>query len=185
MIKKAALIVLTYALSLVSFSAQAQNVKIGFVNAFEVLYGTDEGKREIERMKQFEAEKRQQLDSQTAGLQKLTEQFANQQRTLNPETRAEMDRTIQERQRSLKRLQEDVQLEYDQRRDTVVGGMSEKMQKIIRDYAPKNGFGVIFLRDQSQSFIDPRMEITQEIIRIYNEQHPIASQGAVGSASQP
>ena len=185
MIKKAALIVWTAALGSVSFSAQAQSVKIGFVNTLEVLYGTEEGKREIEKMNQFEAEKRQQIESQTAELQKLTDQFSNQQRTLNPETRAEMDRTIQERQRNLKRLQEDVQLEYDQRRDALLGGMSEKIQKIIRDYAPKNGFGVIFLRDQSQSFIDPKMEITQEIIRLYNEQYPIASQGAAESASQP
>ena len=56
--------------------------------------------------------------------------------------------------------------------------LREQLQKIIIDYAPKNSFGVIFVRDQGQSFVDPGMEVTQSIIKIYNEQHPVSGKGS-------
>ncbi|MDA2929863.1 OmpH family outer membrane protein [Acidobacteria bacterium AH-259-O06] len=159
-----------------------QNVKIGFINTLEVLNGTEEGKREIEKLNQFASEKQQQVVSQTTELQKLQEQYATQQRTLNPETRAEMERTIQDKDRKLKRLQEDIQLEYTQRRDELLGRMSEKIRVIINEYAPKNGYGVIFLRDQTQTYVEPSLDITQDIIKIYNEQNPVASEKNLPSA---
>ncbi|MFQ5928711.1 MAG: OmpH family outer membrane protein [Acidobacteriota bacterium] len=154
----------------------AQNVKIGFINTLEVLNGTEEGKREIGKLNQFASQMQEEIASQTTELQKLQEQYATQQRTLNPETRAEMERTIQDKDRKLKRLQEDVQVEYTQRRDELLGKMSEKIRVIINEYAPKNGYGVIFLRDQTQTYVDPSLDITQEIIKIYDEQNPVASE---------
>ncbi|MDA2937256.1 OmpH family outer membrane protein [Acidobacteria bacterium AH-259-A15] len=153
-----------------------QNVKIGFINTLEVLNSTEEGKRKIGELNQFASQKQQQIASQTTELQKLQEQYATQQRTLNPETRAEMERTIQDKDRTLKRLQEDIQLEFTQRRDELLGRMSEKIRVIIDEYAPKNGYAVIFLRDQTQTYVDPSLDITQDIIKIYNEQNPVASE---------
>ena len=159
-----------------------QNVKISFINTLEVLNGTEEGKRKIGELNQFASQKQQQIASQTTELQKLQEQYATQQRTLNPETRAEMERTIQDKDRKLKRLQEDIQLEFTQRRDELLGRMSEKIRVIIDEYAPKNGYAVIFLRDQTQTYVDPSLDITQDIIKIYNEQNPVASEKNLPSA---
>ena len=178
MVKKVALFCGVAVFGIFPLNVQGAGVKMGFVNTLEVLYGTEEGKHEIEVLNRFAASKQQEIEAQTAQLQKLTEQYQNQQRTLNPETRVEMERTLGDRQRRLKRLQEDVQFEYDQRRDALLGAMSEKIQKIIIDYAPKNGFGVIFMRDQGQSFVDPKMEVTQSIIKIYNEQHPVSGKSS-------
>ncbi|MEE8162227.1 MAG: OmpH family outer membrane protein, partial [Acidobacteriota bacterium] len=80
-----------------------------------------------------------------------------------------------EKNRALKRLQEDIQLEYNERRDSLLEKMSEKIRKIIDEYAPLNGYGAIFLRDQTQSYVDPSIEVSQDIIRIYNEQYPVAA----------
>jgi outer membrane protein len=165
-----------------TIGGQAQNVKIGFINTLQVLYGSEEGKVEIEKLNQFAAQKQQEIASDASELQKLQEQYASQQRTLNVETRSEMERSIQERDRRLKRLQEDIQLEYNQRRDKLLAKMSEKIREIINEYAPRNGYGVIFLRDQTQSYVDPGAEITQDIIRIYNERYPAAGQEGSESA---
>ena len=168
---------------LMAVAASAQGLKLGFVNTLEVLYGTEEGKVEIEKLNQFGSQKQQEIATQGQELQRLKDQYATQQRTLNPATRSEMERTITERDRRLARLQEDVQLEYNQLRDTLLGRMGDKIQKIIEEYAPANGFSVVFLRDQSQTYVDPSVDITQEIIRIYNERNPV--QGAAPSGAQP
>lgn len=149
--------------------------KIGFVNTLEVLYGTEEGKQEIAKVEQFIQEKQQIFDTRSAELQKLQEQFANQQRTLNAETRSEMQRQIEEKDRELKRFQEDTQLDINRRRDELLNRMSEKIRVVIEEFAQKNGFGAVFLRDQTQPYVNPELDITQEIIRIYNEKHPVAA----------
>jgi len=39
----------------------AQETKIGFVNTLEVLYATEEGKRELEQLNQFASQKQQEI----------------------------------------------------------------------------------------------------------------------------
>lgn len=158
-------------------------LKIGFVNTLEVLYGTEEGKQQIGKIEQYMGDKQKEGDVKTSELEKLKEQFASQQRTLNPETRAEMQREIEERDRQLKRFQEDTQLDINRRRDELLGKMSEKIQGIIDEHASKNGFGAVFLRDQSQVYVSAALDITGEIIKIYNEKYPVT--GAQPAATQP
>ena len=155
-----------------------QNVKIGFVNTLEVLYGTDEGKIELEKLNQFGTQKQNELAAEGSTLQKLQEQYAAQQTSLNALTRAEMEREIQDRDLSLKRLQEDIQLEFNELQNELLERMSGKIQEIINEYAPQNGLGVIFLRNEAQTFVDGSLDVSEDIVRIYNERYPVASQGA-------
>ena len=155
-----------------------QNVKIGFVNTLEVLYGTDEGKIELEKLNQFGTQKQNELAAEGSTLQKLQEQYAAQQTSLNALTRAEMEREIQDRDLSLKRLQEDIQLEFNELQNELLERMSGKIQEIINEYAPQNGLGVIFLRNEAQTFVDGSLDVSEDIVRIDNERYPVASQGA-------
>ena len=156
----------------------AQNAKIGFINTVEVLYGTEEGKIALETLNQFGTEKQNQLATEGTTLQQLQEQYAAQQASLNALTRAEMEREIQDRDLQLKRLQEDIQLEFNERQNEVLERMSVKIQEIINEYAPQNGFGVIFLRNEAQTYVDGSLDITPDIVRIYNERNPVEGQGA-------
>lgn len=163
-------------LGLFTSQSLAQNEKIGFITTIEVLNTTEEGKIEIERLNQFGVQKRQEIETKAAELQQLQEQYSTQQRTLNVATRTDMERNIQEKERNLKRDQEDTQLEYQQKQDELLARMSAKIHEIINDYAPQNGFSVIFLRDQSQIYVAPATDITQEVIKLYNEKFPVTVQ---------
>lgn len=158
--------------------ALAQDTKIGFVNTLEVLYATEEGKRELEQLNQFASQKQQEIADQSAELQKLRDQYLTQQATLNSTARAQSERNIAERERDLQRLQEDIELEYNQRRDELLARASEKIQVIINEYAKLNGFGVIFLRNEAQTYVDTTLDITQDVIKIYNERYPAVAQAA-------
>lgn len=172
----------TAAATLVTISL-AQNVKVGFVNTLEVLYATEEGKRELEQLNQFASGRQQELAARTSELQKLQEQYVAQQGTLNVEARLEMERDITEKERSLKRLQEDIELDYNQRSDVLLAKMSEKIREVINTYARENRYGVIFLRNEAQTYVDASLDITQEIIRIYNQRNPATGQASSGSTS--
>ncbi|MFQ5739115.1 MAG: OmpH family outer membrane protein [Acidobacteriota bacterium] len=160
-------------------TAQAQGLKIAFLNFSQILEGTEESKVEISKVRTFMDQKQSAYDQQASELQKLKDQFAAQERTLNSETRIEMQRTIQEKDRGLRRFQEDTQSEINSKRDELFGRLSKKIRTILSEYAQQHSYSAIFFVDQLQGYFNPAMDVTQEIIRIYNERYP------VGATSNP
>jgi outer membrane protein len=167
-------------------AASQASTKMAFVNSYEVLNGTEEGRQGLERLNNLMQEKQKDFETQRSELDKLKEQFAAQERTLNPETRNEMQRSMEEKDRRLARFQEDAQLEINRQRDELLGTVSEKAQQVINDYAEKNGFGVVFLYDPRMlAFLSPALDITEEIIRLYNSGAASASAPAAAPAPTP
>lgn len=156
-------------------AAGGATTRIAFVDSLGVLYGTEEGKQEIGKVNQYIEQKQSEFQSRQGELSKLRETFTSQERNLNLDTRMEMQRTIEEKNRQLQRLQEDIQLDITRRRDGILNKMSAKVQKIIQQYAQEKGLGAVILRDQSHIYIDVSLDITQDIIKIYNERNPISS----------
>ena len=150
-------------------------LKVGFVNSVEVLQGTDEGRQALTALQQWGENRRKELEQDKTELDRLREQFAAQERTLNPDTRTEMMRTIEDRDRRLRRKQEDSQLESEAKNRQMLEQIGTKIQTIINEYAQQNGYSVIFLRNEGQSYVDPSLDVTKELVAIYNQRHPVAS----------
>ncbi len=165
-------------------SSSSRNLKIGFVDSLAVLYGTQEGQQEIARVEQFIQEMQKEYDARLEELGKQQQQFQAQQRTLNAQTQAEMQRKLENEDRALRRFQEDSQAEISARRDDLLGKVGEKIQGIIDEYAQKQNFGAIFLRSEAQVYVALSLDFTQEIIRLYNERYPV-SEGSSASTSSP
>ena len=153
-------------------SAGPAPTKLGFIESLRVVYETDEGKNEISKVQEFINKKQAEYDAKKADLDKLSEQYQNQQRNLNPETRSEMEKTVTAKTTELKRFQEDTQAEIDRQRDAILGKLGQKIQTLIDDYARENGYGVIFVRGQEQTYVNASLDITDEIINRYNQKYP-------------
>ena len=163
----------------------AANMKIGFVSSYDVLYGTDEGKQALDKLNGVMQDKQKQFDAQKAELDKLKDEFAQKERNLNPSTAAEMRTQIGDKEKALTRFQEDAQTEINHSRDELLSSISEKIQAIISDYAQQNNFGAILMRDpQVVTYIAPAMDVTPDIIKVYNQKHPAAA-GAGTTTSAP
>jgi Skp family chaperone for outer membrane proteins len=163
-------------------SASSRSLKIGFIDSLGVLYGTQEGQQEIEKVEELIEERQKEYDSRIEELGRQQQQFQAQQRTLNPQTQAEMQRKMEEEDRALKRFQEDSQTEITANRDELLGKVGEKIQDIIEEYAQKQEFGSIFLRNESQVYVAPSLDFTQEIIRLYNERYPVSEESSAAPA---
>lgn len=146
--------------------------KFGFIETLRIVYETEEGKAEIAKVQDFINKKQGEYDGKKGDLDKLSEQYQNQQRNLNPETRDEMEKTIQTKDKELKRFQEDTQAEIDRQRDGILGKLGQKVQSLIDDYARENGYAAIFVRAQAQAYVAPSLDITDEIIKRYNQKYP-------------
>ncbi len=164
-------------------SSSSRNLKIGFVDSLAVLYGTQEGQQEIARVEQFIVEMQKEYDVRVEELGKQQQQFQAQQRTLNAQTQAEMQRKLENEDRALRRFQEDSQAEISARRDDLLGKVGEKIQGIIDEYAQKQNFGAIFLRSEAQVYVALSLDFTQEIIRLYNERYPVSEESSASTSS--
>jgi outer membrane protein len=159
----------------------AQAGKIGFVNSQEILYQTNEGKEGVEQLERYMTQKRQEFDGKNKALADLQQEYQTKQGTLNPDAAAKMQRDIEQLQLEIRRFQEDIQTDLNDRQEQLLGVISQKVQGVIEEYAKANSFDAVFMRDQSQVWVSPSLDVTQDIIRLYNEKHP----GKGGAAAQP
>ncbi|GAB4232919.1 MAG: OmpH family outer membrane protein [Acidobacteriota bacterium] len=160
----------------------AQGVKIGFVNSQEILFQTKEGQEGMAALQDYMAQKRQEFDRKNQELNQLQQEYQTKRATLNVDAAAEMERQINQKQIELRRFQEDIQADLNERQEQLLDRISQKVQQVITDYAKQNGYHAVFVRDQSQVYVAPELDITQDIIRLYNERFP-GSQGAAGAAA--
>lgn len=159
------------------------DAKIGFVNGLDVLYGTQLGQQEIAKVQVQMEEKQKEYDARRMELEQLRERFETQQLTLNARTRAQMQRDIEMNDRELRRFQEDTQVEITRRRDEIFANENGKIQNLISEYADENEFSVIFLRNETQIYVDPSLDISPDIIRLYDERFPVMSAATTDSPS--
>lgn len=156
----------------------ASGKKIGFLQFAIVLEGTEEAKIEIAKVRNFVDQRQQEYDTKKNELEELKRQFIEQERSLNEETKLEMQRTIQENETNLRRLQEDIQREIENRRNALFTRLSGKVQGVLAEFAQEGNYGAILFVDQLQGYFDPGLDVTQEIIRRYNERYPVEGAAA-------
>jgi Skp family chaperone for outer membrane proteins len=160
---------------------QQAELKIAFVNTTAILQGTAEGKQELAKIEQYIAEQRKGLEEETNELNSLQQQFNSQSRMLNPDTAAEMQLTISDKEKTLRRKQEDIEVDINRQQNKLLSDMSEKVRGIIQEYAEQNGIGVVFLRTPNLPFLTPVLDITQTIIGLYDQKFAAASADTVAA----
>ncbi len=172
---RGALILLTIMAAGTSASAQQ---KVGFVDVLGVIAQTAEGQARIGAWNEFSKTKQESLNAEATELQNLRQQFAEQQLTLNPETRAEMQRSIEDKTTSLQRLSEDFERERAQRRNVIMQDMLGKLRTLLSEYGKENGFAAIFIRNDQQVFVADALDLTPQILALYDQKHPTQASGS-------
>lgn len=146
--------------------------KIGIVDTTAVLQGTAEGRAALASLEQFVNQKQTELENLQTELDTLRREYDSKFRMLNPDTLAEMQRAIAEKERQLTRAREDVEGAVTDRQNELLSRMSDKIQTVIGEYAEQNGFGAVFLGSPGIPFIADRLDITSEIVKAYDVKFP-------------
>ena len=169
------LIVISGLLFILLFSCGLAQSKVGFVNSQDILSGTAEGKKNLVELDGFWAGKQKDFDTRNQGINTLQQNIMAQQRTLGADALAQMQRDLVQKQTDLSRFQEDARAEGNQKQTEILQAISQKVQVIIEEYAKNNAFAVIFVVDQSQAYVSPKLDVTAEIIKLYDERYPSGS----------
>ena len=130
-------------------------------------------------MQVFIDKKNLELKNRQDELTKKQEQLRTQERTLSEESKLEIQKDLEERRTGLTRFQEDTSKEIDRRQNANVQRIGQKMQPLIQAYAKEKGLtAIVIWSPQLYAYVDENVNVTDEIIKRYDVQHPFPAPGA-------
>jgi len=147
--------------------AQAPVGKLGVVDAEVVIRGSVEGKRLLEQLNKFQGSKQVEMDAKTKEISDLRTKLQTQALTLSEEARAKLEKDIDLKTTSLRRIQEDAQTELDNMKEEGLRNINLKVLPVIEKFAKDNGYSLIFDKNRSGIIVsDGALDVSPEIIKL-------------------
>lgn len=171
--------------------APSGGTRIGIITIQDAIVATNEGQRDFEALaKKFEP-KRTELKGLSDEIETLKKQLNAQDSKLNDDARASLVKSIESKQKTLQRNQEDAQNDFQQQQAEIAQRILQKMGPVIDKYAKDNSLGLII--DASNPWpqgqvlwANESVNITKAIVEGYNAVSGVAAPApAAPSAAKP
>jgi outer membrane protein len=165
--------------------------KVGAINIEGAVFGSNEGRRDMEALsKKFEP-KQTELKTQNDELEALKKQLTTQQNSLNEDALANLKKQIESKQKTFDRAVQDAQEDFGNQQQEIFSRILGKMAPMIVKYAQDSGFGMII--DTSKPWpqgpvliAGEGVDITKAVVDAYNAQSGVpASSGAATKPPAP
>ena len=152
------------AVMLMGVFAYAQQVKIGIVNAQEVLVKTKAGASVQKKLEALQKQKQQEIQKRQAAIKQLEKELTSP--ALNDETRQRKQEDMAAKRTALKRFYEDAQREVQRVSAKELAALEKEIMPLINQIGKAKGFTAIFDRDRSGLvYYNPAVDITQDVIK--------------------
>ncbi|MCA9556193.1 MAG: OmpH family outer membrane protein [Myxococcales bacterium] len=157
-------------LTLPAQSARAD--EIGYVNLARALLEVNEGQRAMEKIKKTFDKKQAELLSKESELKKLKDtldkEIGGKTDPASMAKQAEFEAKVMELQQTL----QNEQMELERMKATELKGIKDKMQAIIEEIGKGGGYSIILeIQDSRLLFAKPHLDLTNELIRKYNQKY--------------
>jgi len=152
--------------------------KVGIINMQTAIVATNEGQRDFEALaKKFEP-KRTELKGISDDLDSMKKQLDTQGSKLNDETRSDLVKKIEAKQKTLTRASEDAQSDLQAQQNEIAQKIVQKMGPVIGKFAKDNSLGMIL--DATRAWPDGELiwandtvDLTKAIVDAYNAQSDV------------
>ena len=161
--------------------------KVGTINITEAIFGSNEGRRDLEALQKKYDPKTAELKSQNEELEGLKKQMSTQEGKLNDDALATLKKQIESKQKLFDRSVQDAQEEFGGHQQEIANRVLQKMAPMIVKYAQDNGFGMVVdtSKPWPQSNIlwwGESVDITKAVVDAYNVQSGVPAPAAPGAA---
>jgi outer membrane protein len=164
--------------------------KVGAININEAIFGSNEGRRDIEVLQKKYEPRNGELKNQNDELDALKKQLQTQQDKLNEEALANLKKQIETKQKTFDRAYQDFQEEINNQQQEIATRVLQKMAPMIVEYAQQNGFGVIV--DTSKPWPQSpvlwwgeAVDITKPVVDAYNVKSGVPAPAPSSGAAKP
>jgi outer membrane protein len=175
-------------ISVASAWAQAgasASAKIGLLNVRGAIVATAEGKQASAQMQSQFASQQTELQNLQNQIQDLQTRLANGARTLSDEEKTRLQRQGQYLVSQSQRKQDDLNEAVNLAQTDIFESIGAKMSDIVDKYGRDNNFSLI-LDTSAQGtpvvYSAMQLDITAEIVRLYDQAHPLKAGTAPAAA---
>jgi outer membrane protein len=169
-------------LSLALSAAARADTKLGFVDLQRALTEVEEGRAAKARLQGLLEAKQKEIDKEQEGLRKEKELLDKQASAMNDEARTQRANEFQKKVVELSQKWEKGRQDMSVKERTELQAIFSKMEPIIATLAQREGMTMVFEKsDSGLVFAPPALDLTNELVRVYNDQH----KGAKAEAGQP
>jgi outer membrane protein len=159
--------------------AQAQQ-KIGVVDYQRAVLEVDEGKAARARLEQMKDSKQKEFDKAQEALAKEGDTLQKQAPTMTETARTQQAAEYQKKVVELRQAMAKGEADLGQSQREAFGPIEEKMQTTVATVAQREGFSMILVK-QAVAFGPGSLDVTNEVIRMYNEKYKVAATPAAST----
>lgn len=165
-------------------AAAAGPEKVGVIDVQVAITSTSEGKQAAAELQSQFAPRQTELTNMQKQMEDIQTRMRTGQTTLSDDEKARLAREGDQLQRSYQRKSQDAQDDFNEAQREIVDRIGRKMIDVLSKYSRDNGYSVILDRSGQSSpviFAANSIDVTQEIIRLYDQTYPAKS----GSTTRP
>lgn len=165
-------------------AAKAGATKLAWVDLEQAIFSCDEGQKEFSDVQKFVDDKNAELESMRKEAESLRNQLSVQGPKLTDEARMDLEDQVDTKNTLLQRFQQDTQKEIDNKRVRATNYLGRRMQQVVEGVAKEKGLTAVFFFNASRdAWFDPSLNITEEVVKAYNQKFPVSSAKAPASAA--
>jgi outer membrane protein len=169
-------------------AASSAPMKIAILNVKQAIVGTIEGKQASAQLQSQFAAQQNDLQNVQKQIQDLQNRVTNSHGTLSDDEQARLQRQGELLTRQFQRKQDDLNEAVNAAQSDVIDNIGRKMLDVLDRYARENGYTAVFDTSAQGSPVvygSSQIDITQEIIRLYDQAYPAKAGSAAPSSSAP
>lgn len=154
-------------------AAQAEELKIGYVNSDRVLRDATPAKAAQSRLEAEFSKRQKEGDDAAAKLKSAADKLDKDAPTLSEAERSRRQRDLVDQDRELQRKRREFQEDLNQRKNEELATVVERANKVIKQIYESEKYDLI-LQGDVMVFVGPRVDITDKVIKALNAQGPAA-----------
>jgi outer membrane protein len=170
-------------------SSASATTRIGIINIQNAIVLTNEGRRDFEALQKKFEPTQSTLNNLNQEVENLKKQLQTQGDKLNEQSRNDMVKNIETKQKTLQRQVEDAQAEFQGQQNEIANRIGGKLLEVLDKYAKQNGYSLILDVSSQQSpvlWAAQTTDVTQDIVNSYNAQSNVPAPASVpGGAAKP
>ena len=152
-----------------------QSINLGVVNPQKTIENSKAGRQALSQIQAKEQAIRKELSSLDSRIFDLEKRYNTQRLTLSTEAQQKMLFDMENLKIDRQRREEDLGKEYQSLRVTLLNRIWNEINPIISDIAKEKGLAMVFdLSTGGVLYFDQAFDITDEVIRRYNNSRPYA-----------
>jgi outer membrane protein len=168
--------------------AQTAGARVAIISMQEAVARTQEGQKLANDLQAKYKPTQDSMQKQVGEINTLRDQLQRGANTMSDDAKRDLIRDIQNKEKQLQRHREDAQADFNGELQAYQQEMLGKIMPVLDKFAKEKGYAVVLDISSPESpvlYAVNEVNITNDVIQLYDQEHPVAAATPGAAASSP